>query len=144
MESDFDWMVLERERVDALRGYDAKKYAELCSELGIKPEDKILYNQGEFEFEFGKLEKIVDSTNKPIKKRKRSVSNAVYRKFYAEGKKLSESIFESTNAKRELLLSHFPKRFGGNRRNPVYEMPSEKVGSLFNHVRNYAKRRVNE
>jgi len=145
MGKSYDWRPIEKERIEAFTSRDAVKYAELCYELGIEPEDRELYNQGaQAEFDFGKLERIVDENVKPLKKRKRSVSNMVYRNFYSEGENVSRSIFESIDTKKRLLLSHFPKRFGADGRNSVYNISPEKVGSLFNHMRNYAKRRIKE
>ena len=144
----YDWRPIERERVLALMSHNSGEYARLCYELGIEPEDQELYNQGaQPEFDLSGLEKVVDEELKelkPLKKRKRSVSNATYGRFYDEGLGLSENIFRDSEAKRGLLLSYFPMRFGSDGRLPVYDAKPGKVGSLFNSLMIEAKRRSEE
>lgn len=144
-----NWRRAEGERLGALMSRDAERYALLSFELGIEPEDEELYDQGaqqiqKLESDLKKLGEIADKKARPLKRGKRSVSNAVYGRFYNEGFGLSRSIFEDTGIKRRLLSEHFPRRCGNNGRNPVYRMEPEKVGSLFDSMINYARKRIQE
>ena len=136
----YDWRPLERERVLALMSHNSEEYARLCYELGIEPEDPELYNQGaQPEFDLGGLEEVVDEKQAgELKRRKRSVSNATYVKFYDEGRSLSTNPWRDTDAKIELLEEYFPnKGYTGN-------MSPRQIGTKFNSMIDYAKRRSDE
>ena len=135
---EYDWRPLERERVQAFMRRDAQKYALLCYELGIEPEDKELYDQGalpEFNKDGG-LERLTDEDTKELRPRKRTVSNSVYSRFLDESSGLSENIFKDTGTKARLLLEYFPMR------GDTEDMTPRQIGSKFNRMRSYAKRRI--
>lgn len=141
----YDWRPLERERVKALMSQDARKYARLCYELGVEAEDKELYTQGALpEYKCNGLEKVVDEAYESIiplekgKRRKRSVSNSIYSKFYEEGSSLKTSPWEDTDEKMVLLEKYFPIK--GNTGN----MSPRQIGSKFTGMLKYAKKRIAE
>lgn len=137
----YDWRPLERERVRALMSHDAGEYARLCYELGMEAEDKELYAQGALP-EYNKLnglEQAVDDIEiKPLNRRKRSVSNAVYREFHAEAIKLSTNFFGDTNKKMRLLEEYFPNKGCTDGMSP------RQIGSKFVGMLKYTKSRIAE
>jgi hypothetical protein len=84
------------------------------------------------------LEKVVKQ------KRKRTVPDIRYQKFYNEANELSSNIGRDSDKKTELLIKYFPGRFGDKGRNPVSNMDYLKVGSLFNKLVNYSRERIEQ
>lgn len=135
---------LEEARRDALVGRYAVNYVELCQEAGISEEDceaPDLYQQGLAEIireesSSGCLEKQVLSLERADKKRKRTVSKAsaflkavddycvnVYGSFTA-----------NADSKRELLLEHFPRRFGTGKKQDLDKYDDTQVGAMFRNI----------
>ncbi len=85
-----------------------------------------------------RLEKVVKQ------KRKRTIPDIRYQKFYDEANELSSNIGRDSDEKTELLVKYFPGRFGDKGRNPVNNMNYLKVGSLFNKLVNYSQERINQ
>ena len=141
-ETEYDWRHFEGERVRALMSQDAEKYARLCYELGIEPEDPDLYNQGALpEYNLSGLEKTVNEGAEdinPLRRGKRSVSNAVYGRFYEEGRGVSRNIFLETDTKIRLLREYFPMK--GDTDN----MTPRQIGTKFQSMIKYAERRMRE
>lgn len=84
------------------------------------------------------LEKVVKQ------KRKRTVPDIRYKRFYDEANELSSNIGRDSDKKTELLIKYFPGRFGDKGRNPVNKMDYLKVGGLFNKLVNYSQERINQ
>jgi len=82
-----------------------------------------------------RLEKVVKQ------KRKRTVPDIRYQKFYNEANKLSLNIGGDSDKKTELLIKYFPGRFGDNGRNPVNNIDYLKVGALFKKLVDYSRER---
>ncbi len=85
-----------------------------------------------------RLEKVVKQ------KRKRTVPDIRYQKFYNEANKLSSNIGGDSDKKTELLIKYFPGRFGDKGRNPVNKMNYLKADSLFNKLVDYSQERINQ
>lgn len=136
----YNWRPLERERVKALMSHDALEYARLCYELGIDPEDTELYEKGaQPGYDLGGLEEAVNGDlGEPLKKKKRSVSDGIYRKFCHEAGDLSINPFYDIDAKIRLLEEYFPNK--GN----TEGMTPRQIGSKFASMLTYAKRRMTE
>lgn len=136
---------LDKEIAEAVDNRDAFVYFHKCNEAGIKPDLLDLYEQGQADSDFnlGNLERIV---KKNIKKRKRIVSDSIYKSFYNEVFKLNLTldIGANTDKKIELLIKYFPGRFGDKGRSPVYKMEPLSVGALFRKMFNYSGKRINE
>jgi len=129
---------LEELKKESLDSRDAVDYFKLCNELGEKPVVLDLYELGEAESNFGKLEKFIRT------KRKRTIPDVTYKKFYEESRDFSFDIGSSTDEKRRLLIKYFPGRFGDEGRTPVCDIDYLRVGSLFNKMVNYSLKRINQ
>ncbi|MFH1365148.1 MAG: hypothetical protein ABIH28_01020 [archaeon] len=77
------------------------------------------------------------------KKRKRTLSNISYKEFYKEASVLSRDISLQTEDKIRLLLKYY-SRFGDKGVFPIRNIDSLKIGSLFNNVLAYSKKRMNQ
>ncbi len=84
------------------------------------------------------LEKVVKQ------KRRRTVPDIRYQKFYDEANELSSNIGRDSDKKTELLIKYFPGRFGDKGRNPVNSMDYLKVGNLFNKLVDYSQKRIQQ
>ena len=135
---------LEEERKKAVENSDNLRIYEIYNQLGLEPEPRIKHNYelGQIEARPGKLEEFVEQKIKM--KRKRSVPNSTYEKFYQNSSRLSLNIGENSDIKRELLIKYFPGRFGDEGRNPVCDMNYLSVGKLFRKVVEYSKERINQ
>lgn len=135
---------LDIELTEAGDNRDAVTYFLKSNEAGIKPKLLDLYEQGQaevdsFQRKQGKLEESVSS-----KKRKRTVPDITYKKYYEEAGYLSSNIGEDTDMKRHFLIKYFPGRFGDEGRNPVHDMDFLSVGGLHNKIVFYAEKRINQ
>jgi hypothetical protein len=147
----------------ALDNQESIVYYALCSQLGIQPTDKTLYEEGNImssNRSKSDLQEIVNnpnnffsfkrnsvkletsaSTEKPIKERKRFVSKEWYTYFLNEaGHYIKTDFGEYTTTKINILRKYFEKfRVGGKQNLERYD--NIKVGSIFKHLYDtYSKR----
>ena len=87
------------------------------------------------------LERLILNESSPRKKgRKRIVKPETYAQFYNKGLKLSQNKDKDAEEKKRLMISYFPRRFAKNGRSIISDFDKYKVGSLFNHIMESAKK----
>lgn len=137
---------LEEARKDALAGRNGVNYVELCQEAGISEEDceaPDLYQQGLVEIireesSSGRLETQVLTLEKADKRKKRSASkaSAFLDDVNDYGVNVYGSFAADADSKRELLLKHFPGRFGAGKRQDLDRYEDTQVGAMFRNLVN--------
>jgi hypothetical protein len=112
----FNLSRLEKMRVQALEEHSLRRYAQLCEELGVEPEDTELYEQG-FSFlnhDFSEPEKIQTSQTIPVVHEK--AAKLLHDRIISHGFELGNN--------RELVERCFRDAYGN--RKPVEGMPLSK------------------
>ncbi len=79
------------------------------------------------------LEETTENVEEPDRK---------YKQFYNEGRNLSQDIFKETHYKLQLLKKHFPGQFGLRGRESLNGKESAYIGAKFNHLLNYAIKKL--
>ena len=95
---------LEDKRLEAFHSRNALKYMTLCNELGVKPEDTDLYEQGHTEW-------IIQKEKKSDLEEKLKMTNEL--NFINESEYINNQDWSAdTDIKKELMEKYFPERFG--------------------------------
>lgn len=85
------------------------------------------------------------SIQKKTKKgRKRVAYDGTYAEFYREGLQLDENIFRQYEEKLKLLTNYFPAQFGTNGIEILKEKTARDIGSRFNRLMDYSKKRTGQ
>jgi hypothetical protein len=124
-------------RLNVFKSKDAEKYAVLCNEQGVEPEDLDLYERGVLEINLREQRK----TELAALNEKRPYEN--FLRMY-RGLGLDRNLNRGYVSKIRVLVANFPKRFGENGIQPIYDYPPEKVGALCNEMVDYSKERLGE
>ena len=135
---------LEDKRLDAFHSRNALKYMTLCNELGVKPEDKDLYDQGHTEW-------IIQKEKKSDLEEKLKVTNEL--NFINESEYVNyQDWFVDTDIKKELMEKYFPERFGPEEvqdleievRKGIKKYGPGEIGKIFDSLVGFYKKRQEE
>ncbi|MBS3122158.1 hypothetical protein J4434_04710 [Candidatus Woesearchaeota archaeon] len=153
-DSDLYLQGLEETRRDALTGRSGVDYVNLCQEAGIGGDDceaPDLYQQGlvdviqeetssaRLDRQLSTLETQVSALKKSGNQRKKAIDFLKAVDDY--GVNVYGSFAADADSKRELLLEHFPGRFGAGRKQDLSRYDDVQVGAMFrNIVSGYEKR----
>ncbi len=131
-ESNRDWAEgLEKERKDALVGKDARRYTELCAELGVEPEDEFMIYDFVRERVYENFDKYVAS--KRLIERTQELGVNV------------DNVFSDRETKIKLLKEYGYKRLCVAKRNgkkiyvKIEECEDARIGKAFRNVYNASK-----
>ncbi|MBI4453391.1 hypothetical protein HY636_01995 [Candidatus Woesearchaeota archaeon] len=139
--------LLEQQRIKALEDRNAIRYVRLCDELGINEEDieaPDLYQQGlvdvvheeelsaKLERQLSALETQLSSLKKSGSKRKKAIDFLKAVDDY--GVNVYGSFAADADSKRELLLEHFPGRFGAGKKQDLDRYEDTQVGAMFRNI----------
>ena len=126
---------LNRERIDALGSGNNRRYAELCNELGIEPEDSDLYESGMQEIRAGRERLAGTTANVP--RYDLFVTDSGTRGIYP-------TRHGQTEAKIGLLREYFPERFGDRDVQPLNGQTPWGIDRTFRNIYVYAEKVVRE
>ena len=120
---------LEEQRLDALSGRNIIKYATLCNELGLEPEDEPLYQEGLAELIFQK-------NKKSDLEEKLKITNEL--NFINESYDVNHQDWSAdTDIKKELMGEYFPERFGPGEKQDIKPYKPGAVGKIFSELVKY-------
>jgi len=141
-----EYNALETMRKRALNIGDAESYFNLCNKMGLHKvdlENPNLYNKGrepELNLGEGNLEKITEGTQESItQQRKRRAKDSTYRDFLDRVGNLHSNDYRG---RREAMVDYFGAKFGPDGKTPVADMDDNKVWSICENLKRYAKRRL--
>jgi tRNA U34 5-carboxymethylaminomethyl modifying enzyme MnmG/GidA len=135
---------LEDKRLEAFHSRNALKYMTLCNELGVKPEDTDLYEQGHTEW-------IIQKEKKSDLEEKLKVTNEL--NFINESEYINHQDWSvDTDIKKELMEQYFPERFGPGEvqdlemeiRKDIKKYRPGEIGKIFNSLVEFYKKRQEE
>lgn len=139
---------LEKKRADALARGVASTYSSLCDELGVEPEDPLLYEHGAADIDYveDKLLRLDEEEEGFYGERDALLErfSEYFEKgifyFIEEGEKLSRgNVSADVDNKRRLLDCYFSRRFGlcGSQSITRREYIPAQIGTIFKKVFDY-------
>ena len=126
--------IKESERRSALADHVSIKYSLLCDELGVEPEDRLLYEHGKAEMELRRRAAVRELSRPP--------NGEKYRRFLDEVNLLAINLRDYQSQwedKASLLIKYFPGRFDDRAKKPIRSYSPSDIGKIFMKLFGYSK-----